>query len=155
MNRSRSAFTLVEIMIVVAIIGLLAAIAIPSFTKARRTSLMNAYINDVRIAHDAFVQYNLDHNGRYPPNASPGVLPPAMTEYLTKFPWSAKPTIGGVWDWDYSAARAGGYLAGISVRNPSWGDAEMAEIDTKIDDGNLGTGSFRKINTDFTYIIEP
>jgi prepilin-type N-terminal cleavage/methylation domain-containing protein len=41
-------FTLVEIMIVVAIIGLLAAIAIPSFVKARNTSQQNACINNLR-----------------------------------------------------------------------------------------------------------
>jgi prepilin-type N-terminal cleavage/methylation domain-containing protein len=42
------AFTLVEIMIVVAIIGLLAAIAIPNFIKARTTSQANACINNLR-----------------------------------------------------------------------------------------------------------
>ena len=41
-------FTLVEIMIVVAIIGLLAAIAIPNFVKARATSQANACINNMR-----------------------------------------------------------------------------------------------------------
>jgi prepilin-type N-terminal cleavage/methylation domain-containing protein len=45
---SQSAFTLVEIMIVVAIIGLLAAIAIPNFSKARSTAQKNACIQNLR-----------------------------------------------------------------------------------------------------------
>ncbi len=49
MRKICQGFTLVEIMIVVAIIGLLATIAIPSFIKARNTSQQNACINVLRL----------------------------------------------------------------------------------------------------------
>jgi prepilin-type N-terminal cleavage/methylation domain-containing protein len=60
-NQKRKAgFTLVEIMIVVAIIGLLAAIAIPNFIKARTTSQANACINNLRQMDGAVQQWALE-----------------------------------------------------------------------------------------------
>jgi prepilin-type N-terminal cleavage/methylation domain-containing protein len=60
MRRNKSGFTLVEIMIVVAIIGLLAAIAIPSFMKARTTSQKNACINNLRQIEASKEQWALE-----------------------------------------------------------------------------------------------
>ena len=60
-NSKKSGFTLVEIMIVVAIIGLLAAIAIPNFVKARTTSQANACINNLRQMDGAVQQLALEN----------------------------------------------------------------------------------------------
>jgi prepilin-type N-terminal cleavage/methylation domain-containing protein len=59
MKTMKQGFTLVEIMIVVAIIGLLAAIAIPSFMKARTQSQMNACINNLRMIEAGKEQWAL------------------------------------------------------------------------------------------------
>jgi len=60
-NFTKSGFTLVEIMIVVAIIGLLAAIAIPNFVRARTTAQMNACINNLRQIDGAKQQWALEN----------------------------------------------------------------------------------------------
>ena len=60
-NLRKAGFTLVEIMIVVAIIGLLAAIAIPNFVKARTTAQKNACITNLRQIDGAIQTFALEN----------------------------------------------------------------------------------------------
>jgi prepilin-type N-terminal cleavage/methylation domain-containing protein len=61
-NKRRGGFTLVEIMIVVAIIALLAAIAVPGFLRARKRSQASRVINDLRLIDSAVDQYAIENN---------------------------------------------------------------------------------------------
>ena len=62
LNKRRGAFTLVEIMIVVAIIALLAAIAVPGFLRARKRSQASKILNDLRMIDAAVDQYAIETN---------------------------------------------------------------------------------------------
>jgi prepilin-type N-terminal cleavage/methylation domain-containing protein len=61
-EKSIKGFTLVEIMIVVSIIALLAAIAVPGFLRARKRSQASRIINDLRLIDSAVDQYAIETN---------------------------------------------------------------------------------------------
>src|ERR1700748_2246195 len=62
LNKNRGGFTLVEIMIVVAIIALLAAIAVPHFLRARKRSQATRILEDLRVIDSAVDQYAIENS---------------------------------------------------------------------------------------------
>lgn len=136
-----AAFTLVEIMIVVVIIGLLAAIAIPAFKRLQVASQNTRTINDFRIFSQAFEVFYTT-NGDWPPNSLAGVIPTGMTGDFNAAIWQAPTVLGGSWNWDYNRF---GFTAGISINGFTCPTEQMAEIDAKIDDGDLATGKFQLV----------
>ena len=62
LNTKRGGFTLVEIMIVVAIIALLASIAVPNFLRSRKRSQATQVLEDLRLIDAAIDQYAIENN---------------------------------------------------------------------------------------------
>src|SRR6516162_4332624 len=106
-NTSRkSGFTLVEIMIVVAIIGLLAAIAIPNFVKARKTSQTNACLNNLRQIDGAKQQWALE-------KGQPSSATPVATDLQPYLGRGDAGSLGSV----FCPLTGQGNLAGYTVNN--------------------------------------
>lgn len=136
-------------MIVVVIIGLLAALAIPAFQRVQRASQNSRVVNDLRIFSQAFETYAAQ-NGAWPANVGPGVIPPGMAGTFKANVWQSPTVIGGVWNWDQGIS---GFTAGISISAFTCNDAQLTEIDAKIDDGDLTTGVFQKVQPNRVMLI--
>lgn len=86
-NTSKKGFTLVEIMIVVVIIGLLAAMAIPAFQQVRQDSRSSAVENDARQLASAAQQYMLENNVvtvAHGYDSTDGTVSAALTPYVRR-----------------------------------------------------------------------
>ncbi len=153
-KRLKNGFTLVELMVVVMVIMLLMAIAIPNLIRARRNSKIARVANDLRIFGDAFQLYSLTV-GMFPADAHI-VLPPGMDQYINQSNWDSD-ALGGHYNWEGPSWGEGGPYpyAGISLLGTTATLIELQQLDLTVDDGDLTMGKFRQTpNGRYTYIIE-
>ncbi len=148
-GRGRAAFTLVEIMVVVVIIGLLSSVAVPAFQKIQNSAKMGRLANDFRIFATAIQTFSLEQ-GYYPEDSGSGDIPTGFGPYISVAAWNKGPSIGGVWDVEKDD---NGVTSAIGVHGQTVEDAFLLRFDEKYDDGDLSSGIFRKIAGDRYYWI--
>lgn len=149
----RSAFTLIELMIIVALISNVLLVALPAFIRSRNVAQNTRYISDLRTIVGAFEMYAAENN-KYPASAGPSVVPAGMGVYLKNIPYTTRNAIGGQWYWTYQAAGSPAALVG-TLSPSTLDDVRMTDIDVRMDNGVLATGMFRKSDaTNLQFIIE-
>jgi type II secretory pathway pseudopilin PulG len=146
-------------MIVVVIIGLLAAMGMPTFRRVTMRSKASTVQNDLRTFSTAFITYNLQ-NGKWPLDEAAGVIPTEMSAALPPA-FTLRTPIGGHYKWCYNSNPDGitcktAIIIEGDTANPLSDDTEMRQlIDTQLDDGDLYAGSIVVGSTNsLVYILE-
>ncbi len=148
----RNGFTLIEVMIAVSLIVLLMAVIVPAVNSAKKSRENAQAASKLRRAVAAFEAYRSE-TGSYPADKNPGQIPPEMTDYFASLKinwWSSGTELGGGWDWDNGY----NFKYSVSISAPTRSVEQMQDFDKMIDDGNLSSGKFRKVGTQYHYIIE-
>jgi prepilin-type N-terminal cleavage/methylation domain-containing protein len=158
-RRCVRAFTLVEVMVVVTIIGFLAAAGLPSYRHLTMRSKVTALENDLRQFATAIQTYTLQ-NGHWPANGDPQVIPPELAAALPDNFTRITP-IGGVYKWNYDVPADGVTAKAAIVVQTSSGSVVSDDedlflmIDRQMDDGVLETGNIQVGSTNsLVFIIE-
>lgn len=149
-SRSRCAgFSLIELCVVIFIISVMAALAVPTYMRIRTNARSAAVINDLRVFANAFQSYASDRGDWPTATTEPGVVPPGMQGYLSSTNWERTTPIGGLYTYAANTTQGGErYRAALIISTVGENKVtaeqrQLEDIDHKIDDGDLDTGNFR------------
>ncbi len=138
-------------MVVVVLIGLLAAIALPAFKRVQTKSRATVIVNNLRQFASAYEQYATEF-GKWPPDSLQTVVPPGMDGRLP-IAWTQTFESGYQYDWD---TNVNGIAASVSIElnGGDVNDPIFQMVDQILDDGNTSTGSFRYVSDRYMYILQ-
>ncbi|MCA9304551.1 MAG: prepilin-type N-terminal cleavage/methylation domain-containing protein [Phycisphaerales bacterium] len=151
---SRYAFTLIEVIVVVVVIGILAAVVVPKFANAQHDSVVAATAEDLHVIETAVQMYHAK-NGVYPADVNRTKFPTVLDPYFkTDNPFAKPAPIGGKYDYE---GTPNWNPVQISIRTESeqigHSEADALALDEYMDDGDLSTGSLRRDGNRTYYII--
>jgi prepilin-type N-terminal cleavage/methylation domain-containing protein len=160
-RRANAGFTLLELSIVIFIISIVAAFAIPALKQVSLRARASTVENDLRVFAAAFQAYAHDHGDWPGGDAVPGQFPPGMAGYLAKTNWERPSPIGGRYTWAPNSLQQGERYHAVVVISSVEGNPVTTEknqlelIDRDMDDAALDTGNFRLGYRNFpVFVIE-
>lgn len=146
---SKRGFTLLELSVVVFIISVVAALAVPHFKQAQLNARSSAVMNDLRVFTGGFQAY-AQSRGDWPPGSgAPGELPAGTETYLRQTNWERTTPIGGRYTWALNSLQQGErhraviVIASVEDNTVTADRRQLEDLDRKMDDGDLETGNLR------------
>lgn len=155
-RKRKAAFTLVEVSLVTSIVGLLAAVGVPSIMDSHRNALAQAMVIDLDEFERGLEMYRIYNSGQYPDSVNQWGTP-ELKPYLPRL-WPSTPAFEDKWKWAQVSGRLSDRILLIDL-TPDGGSLSSGLVsalqlaDEKCDDGSLSSGRLSLDGDQLKYYI--